>query len=94
MLAGKDWKDFQSCLIVYTDIHKTPSNLSPYTRNPGVTTEKPVYPNAPLPKSPYTEKPIYPKAVHKSSFRVNNPFLTPFGAHNPKDPAKMGVIGN
>jgi hypothetical protein len=28
----------------------------------GVTTEKPVYPKAPIPKSPYTEKPIYRKA--------------------------------
>jgi hypothetical protein len=44
-----------------------------------------VYPKAPipksptiLPKSPYTQKPVYPKAVHKSSFWVNNPFLTPF----------------
>jgi hypothetical protein len=28
----------------------------------GVTTEKPVYPKARIPKSPYTEKPIYRKA--------------------------------
>jgi hypothetical protein len=44
---------------------------SPYT-------QKNLYPKAPLPKSPYTQKPVYPKAVHKSSFLVNNPFLTPF----------------
>jgi hypothetical protein len=44
----------------------------------GLSTEKPVYPKARIPKSPYTEKPVYPKAVHKSSFRVNDPILTPF----------------
>jgi hypothetical protein len=51
-----------------------------------LSTEKPVYPKAPIPKSPYTQKPIYPKAVHKSSFRVNNPIYDP--VLGPRTPIK------
>jgi hypothetical protein len=41
----------------------------------GVTTEKPVYPKAPIPKSPTTEKPVYPKGRIPKSPYTQKPYI-------------------
>jgi hypothetical protein len=50
----------------------------------GVTTEKPLYPKAPIPKSPYTQKPLYPKAPIPKSPYTQKPLYPK--ARIPKSP--------